>query len=405
MEIRPILSTLLRHKTAAGLIVLEIALSCAIICNALFVVGSRVEQMQRVSGIAEEELVYISVSSLLPDQNRDAMRRDDVATLAAVPGVVSVASVNQIPYGRNVWASSINLEPGQPDETTTATNYMDDGNMIATYGLRIIQGRGFEADEYQDMSAVEASTTPTNVPAVILGRSLAEHLFPGEDAVGKSIYIYGTNPTRVVGVIDNLRAPSNEAMFGDGYQSMILPLRTSNGDYALRVDPQRRDEVLDAAVAALNRADPNRLVNARDTLVNMRHEFHSRDRAVVWLLVSVSVALLAVTAFGIVGLASFWVAQRTRQIGIRRALGATRGDILRYFLTENFLLASFGIVLGMLLAYAINQMLMTHYELGRLPLYYLPVGAVALWLLGQLAVLGPARRAANVPPAIATRSA
>jgi putative ABC transport system permease protein len=123
-----------------------------------------------------------------------------------------------------------------------------------------------------------------------------------------------------------------------------------------------------------------------------------------WMLVAVIVALLVVTALGIVGLASFWVQQRTKQIGVRRALGATRGQVLRYFQTENFLLATLGIVLGMLLAYGINQLLMGKYELPRLPLAYLPFGAVTLWLLGQLAVFWPARRAAAVPPAVATRS-
>ncbi|HMB43694.1 MAG TPA: FtsX-like permease family protein, partial [Luteimonas sp.] len=129
-----------------------------------------------------------------------------------------------------------------------------------------------------------------------------------------------------------------------------------------------------------------------------------QDRSMVWLLIAVCVALLVVTALGIVGLASFWVQQRTKQIGVRRALGATRGQILRYFQTENFLLATIGIVFGMLMAYGINQLLMSKYELPRLPAIYLPVGAVALWLLGQLSVFGPARRAASVPPAVATRS-
>jgi putative ABC transport system permease protein len=124
----------------------------------------------------------------------------------------------------------------------------------------------------------------------------------------------------------------------------------------------------------------------------------------MWLLVAVCIALLVVTALGIVGLASFWVQQRTKQIGVRRALGATRGQILRYFQTENFLLATVGIVIGMMLAYGINQLLMGKYELPRLPALYLPIGAVVLWLLGQISVLGPARRAAAVPPAVATRS-
>ncbi|WP_340649218.1 ABC transporter permease, partial [Pseudoxanthomonas winnipegensis] len=99
----------------------------------------------------------------------------------------------------------------------------------------------------------------------------------------------------------------------------------------------------------------------------------------------------------------FWVGQRTRQIGIRRAVGATRRDILRHFQAENFLIVGAGVVLGMLLAYGLNQLLMRQYELDRLPLFYLPIGAALLWALGQLAVLGPALRATRVPPAIATR--
>jgi putative ABC transport system permease protein len=119
----------------------------------------------------------------------------------------------------------------------------------------------------------------------------------------------------------------------------------------------------------------------------------------------VCLALLIVTAFGIVGLASFWVQQRTRMIGVRRALGASRRQILGYFQTENFLLTSIGIVIGMVGAYGINQVLMTYYELPRLPWVCLPIGAVLLWALGQIAVLGPARRAAALPPVVVMRGA
>ncbi len=137
----------------------------------------------------------------------------------------------------------------------------------------------------------------------------------------------------------------------------------------------------------------------------MRAKFYRQDHVMAWMLVLVIALLLLVTALGIVGLASFWVQQRTRQIGVRRALGATRLQILRYFQLENFLLVTVGIVLGMVLAYALNQLLMAKAELPRLPLYYLPFGAVSLWLLGQCAVFWPAQRAAAVPPALATRSA
>jgi putative ABC transport system permease protein len=398
MEIRPILSALTRHKTAATLIVLEIALSCAIVSNAVFLVGSRIQHMHRVSGIVEDELVYLSLMSLQPDRNEDAMRKETIATLMAVPGVKSVSSINVIPYGQGVWQSGVKLSPDQVDSTLNAFLYMDDGNLLPTFGLRLIEGRAFLPDEYGKTSG------ETGRPAIVT-RTLAQHLFHGENALGKNIYMGGSKPSPIIGIIDDLVAPGTNSDPTQDYDSIIFPKPQSNGEYALRVEPTRRDEILKAAVDALNHADPNLLFYDQTTVPDMRHNYYSRDRAVVWLLTAVSIALLAVTALGIVGLASFWVQQRTKQIGVRRALGAPRGQILRYFQMENFLLTTGGIVLGLLLAFGINQLLMHFYELPRLPWYYLPLGALILWTLGQLAVLMPARRAANVPPAIATRSA
>jgi len=146
-------------------------------------------------------------------------------------------------------------------------------------------------------------------------------------------------------------------------------------------------------------------VMERETFDDMRHEYFRQDRWMAALLVAVCIALLVVTAFGIVGLASFWVQQRTRMIGVRRALGASRVQILRYFQTENFLLTTMGIVLGMTAAYGINRLLMSLYELPQLPWVCLPIGAVTLWVLGQVAVLGPARRAAALPPVVVMRGA
>ena len=189
---------------------------------------------------------------------------------------------------------------------------------------------------------------------------------------------------------------------------MVVPLRMGadrDQNYILRTRPGDRAQVLAAAIAALRKVDPRRVVTTSRSFDEVRRKFFQEDRAMAGILVGVIIALLVVTALGIVGLASFWVAQRRRTIGVRRALGATRRNILNYFQTENFLLATIGIALGMVLAYAINLYLMTHYELPRLPALYFPVGALALWLIGQGAVLGPALRAAAVPPVVATRSA
>jgi putative ABC transport system permease protein len=141
-----------------------------------------------------------------------------------------------------------------------------------------------------------------------------------------------------------------------------------------------------------------------DDYESLRRDAFKPRRAAAWLLATVCVVVTFITLVGIASLTGYWVAQRTRQIGIRRALGATRGQILRYFQVENLALTTIAVLIGMPLAYAINQWLMQHYELARLPWYCLPIGVLALWLLGQVAVYGPARRAAAVPPAVATRS-
>ncbi|MNV18279.1 Macrolide export ATP-binding/permease protein MacB [compost metagenome] len=382
-------------------------MSCAIICNAVFIISNRIAELQIDSGVADDELVYLATSSLLPDVNMDALRKQDIQALSSIPGVKAASSVNQIPFGGNVWGSDVRLDANQIRPTTHASLYMDDGQLLQTYGMQVTEGRAFNADEYLDNSAFDPNKIGPSVPAIMLGRSLAQSLFPGQSAIGKLVYVWGENqpPSPVVGIVSDVMTPGSPGSFGDRYHTMIFPIRVSNGAYALRTTPDQRDAVLTAAVAALHATDPNRIIEQKDTLSQMRADFHRRDRAVIWLLLAVCIALLAVTAFGIIGLASFWVQQRTKQIGIRRALGATQRHILRYFQVENFILSSAGIVLGLLLAYSLNMLLMSRYELPRLPLVYLPAAAVLLWILGQIAVFGPARRAAAIPPAVATRSA
>ena len=413
MELRPILSALRRHKTAAAVIVLEIALSCAIVCNALFLIGSRLERMDRPSGIAEDSIVRLQVIGAGQDDNDAALTATDLADIRAIPGVVAAESVNQVPFWNSSWNSSVNLEEDQTHQTLGATTYLGGPQLFETFGLDLVAGRDFNPEEFVEWDAFSAPNSEVGLPAAIITTSMVETMWPDAapaEVLGREFYSWGPTPIRVVGVVDRLVRP-NDVGGTEGYEyAMLLPVDVPyslGGNYLIRVvDPSRRMEALAAARDIVMRNGPSRIILEDNTLTleQMRSDFYREDRAMAWLLVAVIVALLVVTALGIVGLASFWVAQRTKQIGVRRALGATRSQILRYFQTENFLLATIGIVLGMLMAYGINQLLMDRYELPRLPALYLPVGALALWLLGQIAVFGPARRAAAVPPAVATRS-
>ena len=410
MEIRPILSTLMRHKTAAALIVVQVAVTCAIICNALFMIGERIVQIREVSGLAENELVRVQIVPVGDDAEAAAQTRSDLAALRGLPGVTAATVLNQVPFVNSSWNSSVNLTPDQQQSTLNATNYMAEDHFIRTLGLNLVAGRDFLPEEYQEWDEFQRGDAERGIPAAIITRKVAERLFPGEDPIGKVFYSWGEAPIPVVGVVEHLVRPSMQGGPSAREYAMVFPIRAPynlGGNYVIRTAPERRAEVLAAAVETLRANGPARIVlePATRTMSELRSTFYQQQRGMAWLLGIVCVALLVITALGIVGLASFWVQQRTKQIGVRRALGATKGQILRYFQTENFLLAGIGIVLGMLAAFGINQWLMSQYELARLPLYYLPIGAATLWLLGQIAEFGPARRAASVPPAIATRTA
>jgi putative ABC transport system permease protein len=404
MHILPILSTLRRHRTAATLIVLEIALTCAIVCNAIFLIGDRLSRMDRPSGIAERELLRVELTGIGTTADATALTAQDLVALRTIPGVTRVASADMVPFGGSSWNGSVSTIPDDPSAPINAAMYMG-ADLLATLGVQLVAGREFTPDEYVDFAAARAKQA--KIPSVIITRVVAERLFPGKSALGQALYVWDKDPQIVVGVIDQLARPNTlQGAEGAGY-SVMLPVNVPysvGGTYLLRADPARHAEVLAAVDATLHKVDPNRIILGRTTFADVRNGFFKQDRAMAYLLVGVSLALLIITALGVVGLASFWVQQRTRQIGIRRALGATRSDILRYFQIENFLLATIGIVIGMALAYAINLWLMHTYQVARLPAGFLPIGALLLWLLGQIAVLGPALRASMISPAIATRS-
>ncbi|MBA3486197.1 MAG: ABC transporter permease, partial [Lysobacter sp.] len=299
MAILPILSTLRRHKTAAALIVLEIALSCAIICNALFLISNRLERMDRVTGLAETELVRLRITGIGPDDDAELKSREDIAALRAIPGVTAATSTNQVPFGNSSWNSSVNLTADQDVPSMNAAMYMGDEQLLETFGLRLAAGRDFAANEYVPWKDLTAPGSTVKVPSVILTRAAAENLFPNANAIGQRVYVNG-DPLVIVGVIEHLIRPSDNGGPAQAQFSMILPIRLTAGTYVLRTSPERRAEVQAAAVAALERINPNRIITDQSFFTQMRDDYYRQDRSMAWLLVTVCFALLIVTALGIV---------------------------------------------------------------------------------------------------------
>ena len=180
MDILPILATLRRHKITALLIVLEIALTCAIVCNAVFLIAQRLHRMDMPSGVAEHELVQIQVVDIGDRPDAKARGEEDLAALRAIPGVKSVARINQLPFTDSSWNNSIFLSPTQTQPTLNATMYFGI-DVLKTLGAQIIAGRDFTASEYAEYRDAirDPRLTP---PVIIITQALAQKLWPGESA-------------------------------------------------------------------------------------------------------------------------------------------------------------------------------------------------------------------------------
>ena len=410
MEIRPILSALMRSKTGAILVAVQVALSLAILANALHIVNVRQEVAARPSGVAAEgDVFHLLARNLRPLGHNEelALQKRLAAAARAVPGVVSVAQVSQVPLSRNGSNSGFAASRKQENSTAVAAVYITPDSLIKTWGLQLREGRDFTPAE---IAEIDQNVTEVFPPQVIVTRAMAEKINPGGgSALGMPLFL-GTGENaqqlQVVGVIERLQSQGAE-VGEQGEYSVIFPVRlTGEGDTLLtiRAEPGQRDRVMKEAEQAIRAATPDKLIVRIRSLEEDRSTRYRADRALSWMLITVSALLLLVTASGIVGIASLWVTQRRKQIGVRRALGARRVDILRYFLTENFMITSVGVAAGVLLALALNQLLVSQLEMARLPLPYLLGGALLFWLLGLGAVYGPAWRAASISPATATRS-
>ena len=419
MTLHPILAALKKHKAGVTLITLQIALTLAIVCNAVFIIAQRVERVNRPSGLDEKNLFVIEqawVGAPTGDdpasiEKLDAMQRSDLTTLRQLPDVDSVASVSSMPLMNSSWTGGVGLKPDQQHSTAHAFYYFGSDQMLKTLGLRLIAGRNFAPDEIQHRGFRNVGEPPI----VIVTKTLADQLFPKGGALGKTVYLDGNAvPSTIIGVVERMQGPSVGSWSNSfAFNSVLQPTRI-DFQYtrtAVRAKPGRLDAAMREARKALYDANPMRVIDGEldqglgiHPFGEVRTRAYRADVGMAILMSVICAILLCVTGAGIVGLTSFWVGQRRKQIGIRRALGATQRDILRYFQTENLMIAGVGVVLGAILAVGLNQWLMKQSSMDRMSLLYVLVGVAALLVLGQGAVFAPALRASRVSPVEATRS-
>ncbi|HEX9708106.1 MAG TPA: FtsX-like permease family protein [Steroidobacteraceae bacterium] len=401
-NIRPIASALWRNRTGALLVALQIAIGLAVLVNAVYVVKQRVDKISRPHGLDTENTFVIASTGFSKDFDYEASWREDLAFLRGLPGVVAATLTSAIPLSGSGSSSGFMAQPGEmnPETAVPANTFEVDEQGVAALGIKLSAGRSFEAHEILPATAAFEST-----PQAIISKPVAKALFPPNgDALGKTFYDALSRPITVVGVIENMHG---SWVGWDKLDYVMLQPRIRSGPgaiYVVRAEPGRRDALMRTVEEKLATTDPNRLLRWVRPLSYFERQAYLDDRNMAIFLTSVTSALLAITALGIFGLATFNVSTRIRQIGTRRAVGARRLDIVRHFLVENWMVTTAGIVVGCGLALAIGYWISVKYELPRLDLYYLVGGMLGIWLIGLFAAWQPARRASAVSPAVASRT-
>lgn len=403
MHFGPIWLAMMRNKTGAILIALQMAVTLAIMVNAIAMIQERAEAMARPSGVDEANIFYLSSVGFAEDFNERVAIEEDLAAIRALPGVVDAIQTNAIPLSGSGWSMGLQTEPGAEVEGTGLAVYFIDEHGLDTYGLNLVAGENFSAS---DVSWREGSET--NWPdRTIITQAMAETLFPDDwrSAVGKTVYINDDEPMTVSGIIERMQAAWNG--WSGVERTMLVPQHTLFGatQYVIRTEAGMRDQLMPRVEEMLAASNTDRIVRNMRTMEETRERSYRSDDAMIKMLTFTVILLLLITSLGIVGLASFSVSRRTKQIGTRRALGASKSAIAQYFMLENLLISLAGVVVGAALAVGLNMLLVEVFDVDPGALLILVPGAMlTLILIGQLAVMGPARRASQVPPAVATRT-
>lgn len=401
LELGPMLRALMRNKIGALLIALQIALTLTIMVNAIFMMLARSAQMARPSGLDEQNTFYLTNTVFAPNYNLQAALAQDLQRIRQTPGVVAATQINAIPLSGGGWSMSLQNKPGDDIDGTGVAVYMVDEQGIAAMGLELIAGENFAPSDviWRDQGATEWPAK------IILSQAMAAQMFDGDwkKALGQTLYINNHEPMQITGIIKSLQAPWNG--WDNVENAMLVPqqLDSRNSRFFIRTEPGRRDALMPQLEKALAESDKGRIVRNMKTMEQTRADSYREDLATYNILLTVIIVLTLITGFGIVGLAMFSINRRTRQIGTRRALGASQWQIMRYFMLENLLISGLGVLLGIGGAVGLNIWLVSTFAMKPLTPGLLLVGCAALLAVGQLAVSYPALIAAHISPATATR--
>nr|WP_136250285.1 FtsX-like permease family protein [Ningiella ruwaisensis] len=398
-ECKPIFNSLLRSKAGAMMLLVQIAITVAIVSNASFIIYDRVQYLKQETGYPEESIFSFSITSFVEDFDQLQQIEIDESVLRGIPGVINAVNLSEIPLSGSGSASSIHTAP--PPDTgrgVRAAYVLGDENSVDTLGVKIIAGRNFNQED------VVIQRSPDQVATVaIASKSFVEEMFPDGDGLGNTVFM-GPYPVQIIGVVEKMMGPWLKDRKADNFIIFPMVVESTFQKMLVRTEPSERASVMKQVEALMLENNGDRVVSNVIGMDDDKALYNAGDMLMLRMLLVLIVVLVLITALGIYGLTMFNISKRTKQIGTRRALGARKSAIVRYFLIENSMVCSAGLLIGIVGAIYLGDALLKAYSLPALDIMYVVVTAIVVFCISVLSVIIPANRAANISPSIATRS-
>ncbi len=412
MEIGPIFRAMIKKKIGVILLVTEIAVTMAVVLNCINLVIDNRKRLMIPSGLDEENIIALSIQSygeaFAEDAFGDQIRQQDLELIRAQPGVIDATPIGPLPL-QGGGSSTQRKVVGAVNDTLVRTPvYRVDEHFLETLDLELDEGRAFtKADIPPRLDEDERPATPPPIN-IIITRALGDALFPDGDALGKVITSANDQAHNIIiGIVDYMHTPYDDGASGMEYRIVFFPGRpgsASGMNYLVRAEPEAFTDLFTDLEERLATVNADRIIKTR-SLMEIKMGSQLVNRFIVRVLTVIGMLLLTVTALGVYGMTSFSVTERTHQIGTRRALGARKAHIVRFFMVENAIIMLLGIGVGLVLAFALNAAIVSAADNAtRLPLGLVFLGVVIIWGIGAVATLLPALRGASIPPVIAAQS-
>jgi predicted permease len=383
-----------------GLICVQVALSFVLLATAGLFARSLYKLMTMNSGIDTSRLLAFSIDPSMHNYTPDRSRRlmlDVEAALAHIPGAQAASGVSYAVLADNNWQNTVHIEgyrPSNGEDMNPGYNEMLPG-FFSTAGVRLIAGRDFNERDIAGAPGV-----------VIVNETFQQRFFPHASPLGHRIGWGGGGPTpmEIVGVVNEMKEGNLKEKARPWTFTPVLQ-DTAPGAITFYVRTARNPlAVAQAARQVVHRMDAALPMYDLKTLDAQIDETHFLDRLLAWLSVAFGCLATLLASVGLYGITAFNVTRRTQEIGIRVALGAARGNVLRLVMKEVLILAAVGLIVGVAAALALGRLLESQlFEMKASDPAVLAGATAVVLIVSILAGYLPARRAARIDPMQALR--